>query len=111
MIFDGRKSVEYRKSLPAARVDKILIYESRGAGAVVGEAEVKEALADAPDEIWRLTHKAGGIDAEAFYEYFQGHSVAVAFVLDNIKRYDRPKMLADFGASRAPQNYLWVDRV
>lgn len=110
MIFDGRKSVEYRKALPSSRVDKILIYESRGVGAVIGEASVKEALAGTPEEIWSLTNEAGGIDAKAFDEYFKEHSMAVAFVLDNITRYDRPKMLADFGARRAPQNYMWVER-
>lgn len=110
MIFDGRKSVEYRKSLPSSRVDKLLIYESRGAGAVIGEASVKETLVDTPEEIWRLTHEAGGIDAEAFDEYFKGRCVAVAFILDNIKRYGQPKLLADFGARRAPQNYMWVEK-
>lgn len=110
MIFDGRKSVEYRKALPSSRVDKILIYESRGVGAVIGEASVKEALAGTPEEIWSLTNEAGGIDAKAFDEYFKGRRMAVAFVLDNITRYDRPKMLADFGARRAPQNYMWVER-
>lgn len=110
LIFNGVKSVEYRKKRPSAPVDKILIYEARGSGLIVGEAMVKEVAVAFPDEIWRLTASLSGIDRNLFRKYYDGREVAVAFFLDDIKRYGKPGNPADFGIKRAPQNFVWIEK-
>lgn len=107
-IFAGTKLFEFRKQIPAKKVNKILIYSSSPVCAVVGEAEVSEILSDTPTNIWDVTKSYSGIDSVFFFEYFRGKSIAYAYKLKNIKRYKNSKKITDYGFKRAPQSFSYI---
>lgn len=107
-IFDGTKRFEFRKVKCNSKVDSILIYETAPTMRVVGEAKIKDVLAGSPEEIWNKTSFGSGISKVFFDEYYQGKKIAVAYELDDIRRYKNPKFLLDYGVSSAPQSFVYV---
>ena len=107
-ILNGEKRFEYRKRVPERHVNKIIIYNSSPACAVVGEAEVAEILSDTPINIWNTTKNQSGIDAKFFFDYFNDKSIAYAYKLKNAKKYTKPKKLGDFGIKYAPQSFVYI---
>lgn len=109
LIFTGLKRVEYRKSVPPD-IDRVLVYESRGCGMVVGHFDVKEIISDTPEVLWRSTAPVGGIGKSDFDAYFANRDSACAIMIQNPVMYDTPRPLDDYGFRRAPQNFVWIDR-
>ena len=108
-IMCGEKKYEFRKNLCRRKVDKIIIYSTSPVMKVVGEAEVEEVLVDEPRKIWEITKKHSGINQEFFYEYYDGRTQAVAYKLNNIVEYAKPKVLADYGVNVAPQSFCYLN--
>ena len=108
-IMCGEKKYEFRKNLCRKKVDKIIIYSTSPVMKVVGEAEVEEVLVDEPRKIWEITKKHSGINQEFFYEYYDGRTQAVAYKLNNIVEYAKPKVLADYGVNVAPQSFCYLN--
>ena len=108
LLFEGKKHFEFRKSIPSRPVSSIFIYEARGCGAIVGELIIENILIGIPEEIWSQTKELAGIDKKSFFDYYRGKQKAIAYVIESIHKYEKPKPLSDFGISRPPQNYIWV---
>ena len=108
-IMCGEKKYEFRKNLCRKKVDKIIIYSTSPVMKVVGEAEVEEVLVDEPRKIWEITKKHSGINQDFFYEYYDGRTQAVAYKLNNIVEYAKPKVLADYGVNVAPQSFCYLN--
>ncbi len=108
-IMCGEKKYEFRKNLCKRKVDKIIIYSTSPVMKVVGEADVEEVLVDEPRKIWEITKKHSGINQEFFYEYYGGRTQAVAYKLNNIVEYAKPKVLADYGVNVAPQSFCYLN--
>lgn len=108
-IMCGEKKYEFRKNLCKRKVDKIIIYSTSPVMKVVGEAEVEEVLVDEPKKIWEITKKHSGINREFFDEYYDGRTQAVAYKLNNIVEYAKPKVLADYGVNAAPQSFCYLN--
>lgn len=109
-IFSGEKKFEFRKNVPINPVSKIYVYESRGAGAIVGEFTVDSVITGCPEDLWDATKHASGINLDSYLAYFHGKSKAFAYPIKTFVRYERPKRLSEFGLSAAPQNFVKVDR-
>lgn len=107
-ILSGEKMFEFRKTLPAQRVDKILIYSSYPVCAVVGEAEVLNIISTSPKKLWEETKNQSGIDSEFFFKYFAGKDTAYAYKLGKITKYPIAKRLSDFGVKCAPQSFVYI---
>lgn len=107
-IFEGKKEYEYRKTKCKRNVDKIIIYSTFPIMKVVGEAEVKEVLIASPKEIWNKTKKKSGINKEFYDDYYSDRVFAVAYQLTNIRKYENPKELIDYGVKSAPQSFVYV---
>jgi len=107
-IFNGSKKYEYRKVKCKKEIEKIIIYSTYPVKKVVGEATVEEILEDSPEVIWNETKDASGIDLNFYEEYFKDRKIAVAYKLNNIKKYDKPKSLLNYGIKSAPQSYVYV---
>lgn len=107
-IFDGSKLVEYRKSKPSKRVEKILVYESRGCGMIVGELEVLETIVCQKEELWSKTYEIGGVDKDEFDDYFSNRQEGVGYSIGKVIKYELPLPLSHYGVRRAPQNYIWI---
>ena len=109
-IFSGEKKFEFRKSIPKSQVSKIYVYESRSCGIIVGEICVADVLCDTPEALWNVTKQASGIDYDSYLSYFKGKTKAYAYPIKSFIKYECPKGLSDFGLSRAPQNFVKVQK-
>lgn len=107
-IFAGLKTFEYRKSVPKAPVTKILVYESRGAGAIVGELEISGITFLPTDELWIRTNKTGGVTFEEFDKYFAGHKYGYAYQITSATLYNKPVPISAYGLKMPPQGFAYV---
>lgn len=107
-ILDGPKKYEYRKVACKKPIEKMLIYATAPIMQVVGEADIREVLVDDPEEIWNRTNEFSGITKDFFDTYYKGRNKAVAYKVENVEKYIRPKTLEDFGVSYAPQSFVYL---
>lgn len=109
-ILNGQKKFEFRRRIPSALVEKIIIYATAPVKKVVGVAHVREIISMSPNDLWNETHEFAGIGREFFYSYFSGCDVAHAYVLENVQKYKQPRVLSELGIVAAPQNFVYVDK-
>ena len=109
VILQGKKEYEFRKRRCRDGVTKIVFYSSSPQKQVVGEAEIEEIIEGSPTKIWEIAKHAAGITRKAFYDYYRGRHIAVAYKLKNVVVYEEPKELSDYGISHAPQSYVYLD--
>ncbi len=107
-IMDGNKRYEFRKVDCKRDVSHIMIYSTYPVKMIVGEASVKRKLVCSPDDMWERTHIGAGIKREFFNEYYDGCEKAVAFELENVKEFDRPRSLEEYGIRQAPQSFIYM---
>ena len=107
-ILNGTKKFEYRTKAAKSDVHKIIIYETTPIQKIVAEAEVIEVLVMEPDDLWRVTSEFSGISKSFFDNYFKSRKIAYAYRLGNVKIYDCPKTLVEFGLKTAPQSFAYV---
>lgn len=110
-IMNGTKEYEFRKKACKRQVDKILIYSTTPIMRVVGEADVEDVLIDTPEVIWKKTEEKSGIDKAFFDQYYENREQAVAYKLINVKQYEEPKELEEFGVSNAPQSFQYIEEM
>ena len=108
-IFRGVKKYEYRKVKCRSSVESILIYSTFPIMQVVGEARIEAVLEDTPLAIWEQTKQYSGINAKFFRSYYKGKKVAIAYKLMDVREYDEPRTLEEYGVSFAPQSFVYVD--
>ena len=96
-IIAGIKKYEYRKVAAKQDISSIIIYETTPIKRIVAEAEIVDVLELPPEELW-----------EFFDKYFNNRTVAFAYKLGEIKVYDTPKTLKDYGIKAAPQSFVYV---
>ena len=107
-IFAGVKEYEFRKSRCKRPIDGIIFYCTSPVKRVVGEASVKRVLVDDPSRMWQKVKNTAGITHDFYDQYYSGRKNAVAYQLVDIKRYDVPKQLEEFGIYHAPQSYIYL---
>ena len=107
-ILAGKKKFEFRKTKCKEQIDSIVIYSTAPVMKVVAEVEVKDIIEDTPQTVWKKTSKAAGIDKKFFDKYYSGRTIAVAYVLGCVTRFDSPKNLIDYGVKAAPQSYVYI---
>ena len=130
LIAEGRKTVEVRKKKPMLETPfKVYIYETKkgiGHGKVVGEfvcdgvVRIKWESFDIPGEsdgyyswidaddewVWELDRKACLTYAE-LVEYL-GEKGGYGWHVSNLKMYDKPKSVTEFGVNRPPQSWRYI---
>lgn len=109
-IFSGQKCFEFRKSVPSKNIGKIIVYESRGCGMAIGEMLIKDVISGSVEDIWQLTKNKAGIEYSEFIKYFKSNNVAYAYSILSYTKYGKPKSLDQYNLSRAPQNFVWIER-
>lgn len=107
-ILSGHKKYEFRKIRCKQSVNKIIIYATSPIKQVVAEAEIDEIIQDDIMKVWEKTKKFSGISYKFFKSYYKDREFAVAYKLRNVKRYDVPKTLSDYGISFAPQSFVYL---
>lgn len=107
-IIKGIKKYEYRKIAAKQDISSIIIYETTPVKRVVAEAEIIDVLELPPEELWELTKHESGINKKFFDKYFKNREIAYAYKLGEIKVYDEPKLLMDYGIKAAPQSFVYL---
>ena len=107
-IINGTKKFEYRTKVAKSDVKKIIIYETAPIKKVVAEAEIIEVLMMKPEDLWEETKEQSGISKSFFDSYFENRDVAYAYKLGEVKVYEQPKTLEEFGLRCGPQSFAYV---
>ena len=107
-IISGEKKYEFRTRIPKRTVDKIVIYSTSPVMKVLAEVDVKKVVSDTPNRLWNTTKENSGIKESFFYKYFNERTVAHAFELGDVKVFENPKNLIDFGCKAAPQSFIYI---
>jgi predicted transcriptional regulator len=112
-IFSGEKKWEYRKKIPniIANHDTIVVYASSPVKKVIGEFSVQYILSYPVNMIWYQTGQWGGVTAEEFLDYFKCAEIAHAIKIKERVLYMKPRPLSDYGITRPPQNFMYLDDV
>lgn len=110
LIFEEKKTVEYRRWKPQCTLPfKIIIYSSGSVRRIVGEFTVNTILEEDIEILWDITKEIGGISKEAYLNYFEGKEVGYAFVISDLVKYSEPKNLSEYGLTKAPQRFAYFD--
>lgn len=123
-ILNGEKRYEFRTIAPKADVKTVYLYASAPVKRIVGKFDVQTIYRGrSPDELWRVTRDAAGIDYAEYHTYSAGRNVK-AYVIANPVRFPEPIDPKDirrgnpyfthyrqflFGETwRAPQNFVYL---
>lgn len=107
-IINGTKKYEYRKIAAKQDISSIIIYETTPIKRIVAEAEIAEVLMLPPEELWEITKNASGISKKFFDAYFKDRQIAYAYKLGEIRVFETPKTLLDYGIKAAPQSFVYI---
>lgn len=107
-IINGTKKYEYRKIAAKQDVSSIIIYETTPIKRIVAEAEIAEVIMLPPEELWEQTKDASGISKTFFDKYFKNRKMAYDYRLGEVKVFDTPKTLLDYGVKSAPQSFIYI---
>lgn len=108
-ILEGSKKFEFRRSVAKRKVDRILIYSTAPEMKVVAMVEVIGVMKDSPKRLWEKTRTHAGISRPKFMDYYANRSVAYAYQLGELQKFDTPKTLAEYGISVAPQSFVYIE--
>ena len=110
-ILAGDKQYEYRKKLANKPVGKIIIYATEPVMQIVGEVRVLNILSCSPSALWEKTKTKAGISRAKYRLYFKGCKTANAYCLGEVKKYEKPKQLADFNIHQPPQSFIYLSDI
>lgn len=110
-IFDGRKTIEFRRSRFAADVDTVIVYATQPVGRIIGWFEVADVVESTPTKLWRNYSHRGAIDRPAYLAYFSDADRAFAIVIRHATRLPAPASLTTIGPDvRPPQSFRYLAR-
>jgi predicted transcriptional regulator len=118
LILSGEKTIEVRRKVWINKsIDKVLIYSSTPVQKVVGEFKVARLdtgyisrLIQSYEKHY-LKHLLTGsnLSKNEFIEYFEGLEKYNVITIMSTITYPEPKHLSDFGISRPPQNFCYIN--
>lgn len=110
-ILEGKKKVEYRRIVPKGNDEYgvVYVYSSLPDGKVIGEFGYDSIVSLPVDELWDKTKDVGYIEKADFDRYFNGKKDGHAFNVTCAVHYSEPKSLKDFGLSRPPQSWCYIN--
>lgn len=109
-ILSGKKKYEYRK-IKAKRknIEKMIIYSTYPVMKVVAEVDILSIIEDSPNNLWKQTKFESGVAKEFYNKYYKNRDCAIAYELGNVKVYDKPKDLNEYGIKYAPQSFIYLE--
>ncbi len=91
----------------------ILLYATSPVMAVVGCCQATRILRTAPEKLWRLTAKGGGIPRDFFFSYFAATTEGCAIEVHHPMAFGEPVSLSSIreydARYRPPQSMEYVD--
>ena len=108
-IMDGRKRVEFRKTLFSQTPTHVVVYASSPIKKVLGFFEVADLDVDEADALWSRHAEAGCIDHKDFRQYYERHESGVALGVGRVVALGHPQELAALGIGRRPpQSFMYL---
>ena len=120
-ILSGEKTLELRKNAPQDIAPPFTCYiycttsktEDKPslkalAGKVVGEFTCDDLLQDCTGAFAAIAERTSCVSKKEIRRYAAGKNV-VGWHISGVKAYDTPKTLKDFGLSKAPQSWGYVE--
>ena len=108
-ILDGTKRVEFRRSLYPHGARWVVIYATAPVKRIVGWFEIERIATGRPAVLWQTYRASGGVDAEAFDQYFDDCDLGTAIEVARPVRLDEPLRLDDvFPDGRPPQSFRYM---
>ena len=108
-ILQGTKKFEYRKRLAKENVNVMYIYKTAPSMKVVASVQVIGHLSASPTTVWDQTKSAAGISRAKYREYFKDRKIAYAYILGDVKAFEKEMDLSEFGISTAPQSFAYIE--
>lgn len=110
-IMSGTKKVEFRKKIFKRPVDKIFVYSSSPEKKILGFFTVKEIIKNSPENLWKEFNKIGGIEKNAFFNYYQGSDTGFSIKISEVEKYDNGIDPTDiFDNFCAPQSFIYLEK-
>lgn len=110
LIASGRKTLEIRKTKPKKLAPfKCYIYKSGGRKQVIGEF-VCDEITTFPDDCaagWIVKNSCATVTE--LMQYAGNNDSLYAWHISELVIYDKPKVLSEFGLSRAPQSWRYAE--
>ena len=111
-IFQGRKTVEFRRNVPVRPVSHIVVYVTKPVGHVAGHFTVRAIHEDTPSRLWDRFGDRGCISRHRFRRYYRSASVGFAIEIGEAVPLETPINLRDIdGGLSAPQNFRYLPSV
>lgn len=108
-IFDGQKTVEFRRAPIASDVDTVLVYATLPVGHIVGWFTVRRVRESTPSALWRRFSSVAGIGRSAYFEYFDGATRAYGIEIETVTPLAHPVPLERLAPGlRAPQSVQYL---
>lgn len=109
-IFNGTKKFEFRRKIFKRRdINKALVYQTAPLSCVIGEFEISGVEHGETNNLWALTREDAGTSREKFFDYFEGLIYGYVIGIKNPKLYDKPIPLSEYGISRPPQSFMYIE--
>lgn len=110
-IFEGSKTVEFRKRRLARDIDTVYVYATSPIQRILGSFEIERIDEDSPENIWDKYGTDGMIDEEAFFRYYDGKDSAVAIVVKKTSEFSNPISLKQIEPKTiAPQSFRYIEK-
>ncbi|MCD9506562.1 ASCH domain-containing protein [Photobacterium phosphoreum] len=109
-IISGEKLFEYRKVIfKRPEVKSVVIYSTMPEGKIIGEFTIGDIIAKCPEELWKETKNAAGINKKFFDEYFSDRDIAYAIQIKDFKMYETPiNPYEKERGFKAPQSFKYI---
>lgn len=89
-IASGSKQYEFRRVIFKQKVEKVYIYSTSPVKKIVGYFIIEDVICDNPTQLWAQCNLHGGIDKDAFFEYFSGKEEGYAIKIGDVVLFDIP---------------------
>ncbi|MEX2374891.1 MAG: ASCH domain-containing protein [Dehalococcoidia bacterium] len=111
-IFQGRKTVEFRRNVPARPVSHIVVYVTKPVGHVAGYFTIRAIHEDTPSRLWDRFGDRGCIGRHQFRRYYRSASIGYAIEIAEAVSLEKPIDLRDIDTGlSAPQNFRYLSSV
>lgn len=108
-IMDGRKAVEFRRTVFRRPVSHVVVYATSPLKQVLGFFEVSGIEEDSPARLWRRHGTHGCVKRRWYDDYFARDDKAVAIVVGRVCKARQPLSLKSLGGPlMAPQSFAYV---
>ncbi|MGD0638677.1 MAG: hypothetical protein ABSA72_11635 [Nitrososphaerales archaeon] len=110
-ILAGQKKYEFRKAWPRQKSgQKVFIYTTAPVRKIVGSFVAGNVIEDHPASLWKRYRSKGGIEEQAFFDYFGSRSIGYAIEISELEVFDVPLEPEDrIPGFVAPQSYMYIE--